>query len=69
MVGQSVRQFVCMWVGLSCGIVLGTLFVPDPTSLTAGVLSFLAGGVITAVLYRSEWLRDGDLGSVGSRTD
>jgi hypothetical protein len=33
------------------------------------VLSLLAGGVIAAVLYRSEWLRDGDLGSVGSRTD
>lgn len=68
MVGQSVRQFVCLWVGLSCGIVLGTLFVPDPTSLTAGVISLLAGGVIAAVLYRSEWLRDGDGGSEGSRT-
>lgn len=58
MVGASVRAVLCVLVGLLVGVVVGPLFVPDPTGLLVPPLVLLVAGVVAGLLYRSEWLRE-----------
>lgn len=57
MVRSDVRIGLCLVVGVLLGRILGLLFVPDPTSVFAAVLTVVAAAVISFGLYRSTWLR------------
>lgn len=59
MVSPALRVAVCIYLGLVLGGVLGVLFVPDPTSPVAAVLALAVAATVSAVLYRSDWLRAG----------
>jgi hypothetical protein len=58
MVSPSIRFALCFIVGLLTGVVLGPLFVPDPTGMVAFGLTVVCTVIITGYLYRSDWLRD-----------
>jgi len=55
----SLRALVIAVVAVPLGAILGTLFVPDPTSPTAFALGAVGAVVVGGLLYRSTWLRDG----------
>jgi|GEM_PF-3015993 len=56
MVDAHLRGVLCVFLGSTLGVVLGTLFVPDPTGALAGGLGFVSAVVASALLYRSDWL-------------
>jgi hypothetical protein len=55
----SLRAVVVAVVAVPLGVILGALFVPDPTSPTAFALGGVGAVAVGALLYRSEWLREG----------
>jgi O-antigen/teichoic acid export membrane protein len=58
MVRSAVRTALCLLLGAVAGLVLGPLFVPDPTGVLAGVLTIAVTGVVSIFLYRTDWLRE-----------
>lgn len=58
MARSAVRTALCLLLGLFAGLVLGPLFVPDPTGVLAAVLSIGVTAVVCLILYRSDWLRE-----------
>ncbi|MFC6991893.1 hypothetical protein ACFQH3_09085 [Haladaptatus sp. GCM10025707] len=57
MVSESIRLVACVFVGLFAGRVLGPLFVPDPTSTLAIILTGVVALGVGGGLYRSAWLQ------------
>lgn len=56
---ESVRLAACLLVGAVLGLVLGPLFVPDPTGVVAAAAALTVGALVAGGLYRSGWLADG----------
>jgi hypothetical protein len=57
MVRSSLRVALCVVLGVFAGSLLGPLFVPDPTSMLAAVITVGVSAVISVLLYRSTWLQ------------
>jgi hypothetical protein len=58
MVRSAVRTTLCLLIGIFAGLILGPLFVPDPTGALSAVLTIGVTAVISIFLYRSDWLRE-----------
>jgi len=55
---SAVRTTLCLLIGIFAGLVIGPLFVPDPTGVLAAVLSIVTTAVVSVFLYRSDWLHE-----------
>jgi hypothetical protein len=58
MVRSAVRTTLCLLIGIFAGLILGPLFVPDPTGVLSAILTIGVTAVISIFLYRSDWLRE-----------
>lgn len=58
MVRPVLRTTLCLLLGIAAGRTLGPLFVPDPTGVLAAVSTVGVAIVVSAVLLRSDRVRE-----------
>lgn len=51
------RAALCLLLGSFTGQMLGPMFAPDPTGLSATAVTVAITAVVGLVLYRSDWLQ------------